>query len=260
MNVQLDDMQSQGTTGTRKKQSKRKDLKEEKVKPKKEKVKPKEERENSKEGKKKQKKTADGSKSTKMSKYLIKREEDSLRRWSGSAQFECSHCSRIFLKPKMLERHISRDHNIEPVVRKYECYLCRIAYDEWMHLRQHFALHRPRDHLCTCCGFFASSSSSLRLHMMRNDHAAITKPHRCPTCGQAFSTKYTLDIHITTHSDVRDYSCSICGKAFKNKKNLGQHTLTHGEKKHKCQMCDYRCFSAGNLKVHMKVHFGRGGN
>lgn len=178
--------------------------------------------------------------------------------------FKCSTCDKSFKTQITMKKHI---HALHPdtisgaVVLQYECYMCHEQCKSLPVLRRHIYKHtRSRRHLCTLCGYMTASTYHFDMHMMRNDHnltGETVKPHRCDICGQAFSSKHTLAIHVTTHSDQRDCPCSICGKAFKNKKNLGQHMLTHGEKRHKCQMCPYRCYSPGNLKIHMKVHTGR---
>lgn len=176
----------------------------------------------------------------------------------------CRFCRKVFKGHATLDYHVKAQHpetikGIEE--RQCECYACHKSFKSMSLLRTHLYSHsRAKKYLCTQCGYFAITPRGLDTHMMRNDHnltGEVIKPHRCEICAQAFATRHVLDIHRTTHSDVRNYPCPICGKSFKNQKNLGQHKVTHGEKKHCCHLCEYRCYTAGNLKLHMKVHTGR---
>lgn len=199
------------------------------------------------------------SKTKKESGSLNKQESEKQR--VCTTRFQCPHCPKLLQKAKYFEKHLLIKHNVMEN-REYQCYLCRKLFATLVILRNHFKCHSARKYLCTQCGFFAEKPIQLRRHMMRKDHmrSDTVRPHECEICKMRFVVRADLRIHLTSHFDIRDYPCPICGKAFKNKKNLGQHTMTHGEKKHKCQMCDYKCFSPGNLKIHMKVHTGRGGN
>ncbi|XP_008316544.1 zinc finger protein 135 isoform X1 [Cynoglossus semilaevis] len=61
-------------------------------------------------------------------------------------------------------------------------------------------------YICSECGKFFSYASEL-LHHQEVEHT-LPKPHRCPTCGQEFSLKSTLQLH-KCDSDI--LLCELCG-------------------------------------------------
>ena len=84
------------------------------------------------------------------------------------------------------------------------------------------------------------------------------KPHQCRQCSKCYKRKAELLEHEEmSHSVNFNYSCEKCGKQFYGKKNLALHMKTHftdAEKKHVCNICQYRFAKAKFLRNHMTTH------
>ena len=63
-----------------------------------------------------------------------------------------------------------------------------------------------------------------------------------PTCGGDFtepcSCFCSLEKHMLSHSEEREYKCDQCPKAFNWKSNLIRHQMSHDSGKHyECENC-----------------------
>jgi len=51
--------------------------------------------------------------------------------------------------------------------------------------------------------------------------------HHCAICSKAFKDKYSVNVHIRTHTGEKPFACSVCGKSFRQKAHLAKHYHTH---------------------------------
>lgn len=51
--------------------------------------------------------------------------------------------------------------------------------------------------------------------------------HYCHICHKGFKDKYSVNVHIRTHTGEKPFSCSLCGKSFRQKAHLAKHYQTH---------------------------------
>ncbi|XP_066591254.1 zinc finger E-box-binding homeobox 1 [Prorops nasuta] len=51
--------------------------------------------------------------------------------------------------------------------------------------------------------------------------------HYCCICSKGFKDKYSVNVHIRTHTGEKPFACSLCGKSFRQKAHLAKHYQTH---------------------------------
>ncbi|XP_013195344.1 uncharacterized protein LOC106138675 [Amyelois transitella] len=51
--------------------------------------------------------------------------------------------------------------------------------------------------------------------------------HYCQICSKGFKDKYSVNVHVRTHTGEKPFSCSLCGKSFRQKAHLAKHYQTH---------------------------------
>ncbi|XP_047109479.1 transcriptional regulator ovo [Schistocerca piceifrons] len=51
--------------------------------------------------------------------------------------------------------------------------------------------------------------------------------HYCSICSKGFKDKYSVNVHIRTHTGEKPFSCTLCGKSFRQKAHLAKHYQTH---------------------------------
>ncbi|CAO1412962.1 unnamed protein product [Diamesa tonsa] len=51
--------------------------------------------------------------------------------------------------------------------------------------------------------------------------------HYCSICSKGFKDKYSVNVHIRTHTGEKPFACSLCGKSFRQKAHLAKHYQTH---------------------------------
>uniref|UniRef100_A0A1A9X1Q0 C2H2-type domain-containing protein n=1 Tax=Glossina brevipalpis TaxID=37001 RepID=A0A1A9X1Q0_9MUSC len=60
--------------------------------------------------------------------------------------------------------------------------------------------------------------------------------HYCSICSKGFKDKYSVNVHIRTHTGEKPFACTLCGKSFRQKAHLAKHYQTHMAQKNNGNM------------------------
>lgn len=169
---------------------------------------------------------------------------------------ECHICSRKFLKPFFLRRHIKMYHLDE---KPHVCDICNKGFYKKSILEDHLKTHnQEKSFTCPICGTGFKQVRNLGAHMKRHDGV---KAHLCGTCGTRFATKAELKQHNqTVHNPPREspFECVICHITFNNSYSLTKHKrqVHTGEKPHHCDICEMSFAVKDVLDRHKRTHTG----
>ena len=136
----------------------------------------------------------------------------------------------------------------------FKCQTCDKRYSSKKSLNQHIKIHDESNAFkCDVCLKVFSNQKDFNRHYRIHTGE---KPFACQVCNKKFSRKDYLVRHQATHSEVRSFKCSICpeGRYFKTKAGLTNHMVYLYEPKFACNYCDYKSYTSGNLKRHIKTH------
>jgi len=55
--------------------------------------------------------------------------------------------------------------------------------------------------------------------------------HFCPICSKGFKDRYSVNVHIRTHTGEKPFKCTLCCKCFRQKAHLAKHVHIHSSQK-----------------------------
>lgn len=109
-------------------------------------------------------------------------------------------------------------------------------------------------HSCAVCKKSFPTATSLNKHLKtHSDERQFACTH--PGCQKRFSHSSTLKDHMNIHLQRKPYTCKECGKGFPNGSNLNRHARIHTKSKpYVCNVCNKAFSQSSNLRVHQKIH------
>ncbi|XP_076788349.1 histone-lysine N-methyltransferase MECOM isoform X8 [Arvicanthis niloticus] len=137
-------------------------------------------------------------------------------------------------------------------------------------------IHEERQHRCEDCDQLFESKAELADHQKfpcSTPHSAFSMVEEdlqqnlesesdlreihgnqdCKECDRVFPDMQSLEKHMLSHTEEREYKCDQCPKAFNWKSNLIRHQMSHDSGKHyECENCAKVFTDPSNLQRHIR--------
>lgn len=175
----------------------------------------------------------------------------------GRKTYSCPICSKLWITPSKLKRHLSSHKNNlkedtpQPSPEQTQCPICNCLLDSPQKLTQHMSethvkidkkeLINSNKLTCNVRGTEENSPTKLKTHML-NRHLKKKKKkiaqHKCQYCYKLCVTPSKLERHLRVHTKAkkppcekrppgpRRHECLHCGKKFETPSKLLRHTST----------------------------------
>ncbi|XP_005000831.2 histone-lysine N-methyltransferase MECOM isoform X10 [Cavia porcellus] len=149
----------------------------------------------------------------------------------------------------------SEDYPHEPMApdiheeRQYRCEDCDQIFESKAELEDHqkFPCSTPHSAFSMVEEDFQQKLES------ENDLREIRTIQECKECDQVFPDLQSLEKHMLSHTEEREYKCDQCPKAFNWKSNLIRHQMSHDSGKHyECENCAKVFTDPSNLQRHIR--------
>jgi len=136
----------------------------------------------------------------------------------------------------------------------YHCDICDKPFFTFFAFTSHSWQH-TKPFKCSTCNQGFSTKGSLVVH---NRKHSGEKPYSCTTCSARFTTQGNLKRHLQSHTGVKPWVCNVCNSRFTEKKSLKVHQRIHtGERPYKCKLCEQSFSQRSTLRSHLAVHTKR---
>ncbi|XP_012326384.1 histone-lysine N-methyltransferase MECOM isoform X12 [Aotus nancymaae] len=133
--------------------------------------------------------------------------------------------------------------------RQYRCEDCDQLFESKAELADHqkFPCSTPHSAFSTVEEDFQQKLEG------ENDLQEIHTIQECKECDQVFPDLQSLEKHMLSHTEEREYKCDQCPKAFNWKSNLIRHQMSHDSGKHyECENCAKVFTDPSNLQRHIR--------
>ncbi|XP_063518476.1 histone-lysine N-methyltransferase MECOM isoform X14 [Pongo pygmaeus] len=133
--------------------------------------------------------------------------------------------------------------------RQYRCEDCDQLFESKAELADHqkFPCSTPHSAFSMVEEDFQQKLES------ENDLQEIHTIQECKECDQVFPDLQSLEKHMLSHTEEREYKCDQCPKAFNWKSNLIRHQMSHDSGKHyECENCAKVFTDPSNLQRHIR--------
>jgi uncharacterized Zn-finger protein len=142
-----------------------------------------------------------------------------LRRFREESVFQCEKCGTIFSSKDEFKKHFWAHIDIKK--EEFHCKLCDMKFRWSKALKRHkdasFDGEGKHKHWCDVCEMHFCTGKQKTTH-----HIATHRDFPCSDCGQVFSKKRSLDVHV--RNQIR-LTCKDCNKLLCNKRLLKMHLI-----------------------------------
>ncbi len=194
---------------------------------------------------------------------------------------QCIACPERFESTTSLNTH----KFMHPTLVPFRCDVCRLRYSSKRGLEKHVISSQHAqtsefgnwnvytefdefDQVCFLCKKKFANYSSFHMHLC---FGCITiNGSTCNMCKSKFQTMQELQNHLVDEHKLAPeiaaekikskekalrHTCTLCPKVLNSSSALSYHMKVHrDDKKFKCEKCEYRTVTVGDLKKHMQKH------
>ncbi|XP_023446031.1 histone-lysine N-methyltransferase MECOM isoform X10 [Dasypus novemcinctus] len=163
-------------------------------------------------------------------------------------QYRCEDCDQLFESKAELADHqkfpCSTPHSAFSMVE--EDFQQKLESDN--ELREIHAIQE-----CKECDQVFPDLQSLEKHMLSHTEE---REYKCDQCPKAFNWKSNLIRHQMSHDSGKHYECENCAKVFTDPSNLQRHIRSQhvGARAHACPECGKTFATSSGLKQHKHIH------
>ncbi|XP_030013854.1 zinc finger protein 1035 isoform X2 [Sphaeramia orbicularis] len=139
----------------------------------------------------------------------------------GETEYKCKFCTKTFVKPRSLRRHILTHNEVKP----YRCKACDSCFSRYDHLKvhqNHCKGKRQRLEVCIPKISFDDVGTGWQ-SKFGSDPVARQQSFDCKECGRSFPSDSKLNRHNTMFHTVKLFKCVRCGMSFAHEKSLKRH-------------------------------------
>lgn len=139
----------------------------------------------------------------------------------GEVEYKCKFCTKTFLKPRNLRRHILTHNEVKP----YRCKACDSCFSRYDHLKVHQTCCKGKKTRLEICIPKISMDDIGRGWKSKFDIEPAKNPEtfECEVCPRSFSTQSKLSRHNTMFHITKLFKCAQCGTSFAHEKTLKNH-------------------------------------
>lgn len=140
---------------------------------------------------------------------------------------------------------------------KFTCAICSKVFSTQQKHNNHVnAVHNMKKRFkCTKCNERFAEYFRRQKHMVEV-HGLAPLKYTCNVCERSFDRRYTLSRHLKRdHLEERENECDVCNYKCYTKNELKVHMVKHtGERIFECAVCKKSYARKKTLKEHMRIH------
>ncbi|CAG9825096.1 unnamed protein product [Phaedon cochleariae] len=186
-------------------------------------------------------------------------------------KFSCGNCKFETNKKSTMKCHMITHSEFapekKPKIDFYKCEVCSYTATRKCAVQMHQNIHLSPSEMelykCEFCPYTSKFKYGVANHMTVHKKLSETTMYECEVCPYKSKWSHCLRNHLKTHKkrQVPVHKCEHCNFKANNKYSVATHKKkAHKElfKKpkveHRCDLCEFKCKTTGELTKHKVVH------